>query len=206
MDEVKQPSRSNRLLSELSAARLELVRAENQLQNAKQQARVAKQRRKEARKAARRSKKEVKRAKAEFAAADEAFKEAEQRLALAGKPVSTTKKSADPRTSSNTPPAKRMLTSRARGGRKILSETSATVLTAIRAAPGKNKQRSAAKARAGKVVESALVPSDRQEPAAESLTTPGSDSAPSPIAAPAKQEEDQKSTNEASTTPTEAPL
>ena len=85
---MKAPKRINtsqKLISEIRLARLQLAKAESQRKSAKEQARLAKRRRKEAKEAARRARKQAKLAKRAVAEAKQVLAEAEKKLAQAVK-------------------------------------------------------------------------------------------------------------------------
>jgi len=84
-------SRSQKLLSEVHLARIQLAKAEGQLATAKEIARVARRRRKEAKQAARRTKKQARLAKRELTDAKLALAKAEDKLARFNQPAKTTK-------------------------------------------------------------------------------------------------------------------
>ena len=106
-------SRSQKFLSEVHLARIQLAKAEAQLATAEEMARVARRRRKEAKQAARRTKKQARLVKRELTDAKLALAKAEEKLSRFNQPAKSRKSAkrpakkatAAPRPRKPTPPA-----------------------------------------------------------------------------------------------------
>jgi hypothetical protein len=83
MKTSKRTSASQKLISEIRLARLQLAKVQSQLKSARKQARAAKRRRKEAKQAARRARKQAKLAKRAVTEAKQVLAEAQKKLARA---------------------------------------------------------------------------------------------------------------------------